>query len=75
MSACCLICSQQATVYCHADEAFLCKACDEASHGTGLAARHAPYGQKGRGGRGRFGGRDFRKDHGGNCERGGGRFL
>ena len=31
-----------------------------------LAARHAPYGQKGRGGgRGRFGGRDFRKDHGG----------
>jgi ATP-dependent RNA helicase DDX3X len=34
-----------------------------------LAARNSGYGNKGRGGRGRFGGRDFRKDHGGNCER------
>ena len=35
-----------------------------------IAARSSAYGQKGRRGGGRFGGRDFRKDFGGhaNCE-------
>lgn len=32
-----------------------------------IATRHAPYGTKNRRGGGRFGGRDFRKDHG-NCK-------
>ena len=40
MTACCLICSAQAAVYCANDEAFLCRACDASSHASGLAARH-----------------------------------
>lgn len=40
MSACCLICLQQATVYCSNDEAFLCNACDTSCHSSALAMRH-----------------------------------
>lgn len=40
MSACCLICLQQATVYCSNDEAFLCSACDASCHSSALALRH-----------------------------------
>lgn len=40
MSACCLICLQQATVYCSNDEAFLCSACDASCHSSALAMRH-----------------------------------
>lgn len=40
MSACCLVCSAAATVYCSNDEAFLCNACDASCHSGALAMRH-----------------------------------
>lgn len=41
MSAVCLICLKQASVYCSNDEAFLCSACDASCHASALASRHS----------------------------------